>query len=133
MQMQAQEKPQPPRPSQSAAAHAPASPGDRWQPNELDLRRIQRSLKRRARYRYVSPVVHAEPSGYRVESACCSRNVDASGGRIDIAWLEYDALQAGWRLHSKNHATGRWELQARGRLHELLALLAFDPQRLFWQ
>lgn len=103
------------------------------QPNELDWRRIKRSLQRRARYRYVSPVVEREPGGYRIVSPCCSRNIDPGGGPIDIARLEFDNKRNTWRLYSKNHATLQWEPRSQGRLHELLALLNEDPQRVFWQ
>jgi len=103
------------------------------QPNPLDLRRIERALAKRRRYRYVRPAVRWESDGYRIVSPCCSRNIDADGQTIDIARLEYDAARAGWRLYSKDHAAQRWALQAQGRLHELLALLNADPQRIFWQ
>ncbi len=103
------------------------------QPNELDLRRIQRSLRARARYRYVSPLVIAEAAGYRIVSACCSRNVDLAGGTIDIARISFDGQCGCWCVESKNHATGCWEPQAQGRLHEVLSLLNRDPQRRFWQ
>jgi hypothetical protein len=102
-------------------------------PNELDWHRIARSLAQRVRYRYVSPQVEREPQGYRIVSPCCSRNVDASGGNIDIARLDYDDAQGLWRLYSKDHAGRCWELRAQGRLHELLVLLNEDPQRVFWQ
>lgn len=112
----------------------PAPSGAAWaHPNELDWRRIQRSLQQRLRYRYVSPIVESEPGGYRIVSPCCSRNIDPGGGPIDIARLVYEPQRNTWRLCSKNHATEVWELQAEGRLHELLALLNQDPQRVFWQ
>ena len=43
------------------------------QPNDLDLKRIQRGLESRRRYRYVSPVVAPVEAGYRIEAPCCSR------------------------------------------------------------
>jgi hypothetical protein len=55
----------------------------------VDRKRIQRALTQRQRYRYVSPCVRKEADGYRIESPCCSRTVDQSGGVIDIARLEY--------------------------------------------
>lgn len=103
------------------------------QPNEIDWRRIQRSLKTRARYRYVAPVVEQELGGYRIVSPCCSRNIEPGGGRIDIARLAYDQEQDTWRIYSKNHTTHEWEPQSQGRLHELLSLLNHDPKRVFWQ
>jgi hypothetical protein len=103
------------------------------QPNEVDEHRILRSLKRRARYRYVSPEVEAEADGYRIVSPCCSRNVDAGGGKIDIARLVCDEQPGVWLLYSRNHVAQSWELQGEGRLHALLALLCADPQRIFWK
>ncbi len=102
-------------------------------PNELDRRRILRALARRTRYRYVSPEVTPEPSGYRVVSPCCSRNIDRAGGKIDIARFEYDAAQEQWRLYARNHAAQLWVPQGQGRLHELLGMLNEDPKRIFWQ
>ena len=60
-------------------------------PNQLDCKRIERALGRRERYRYVTPQVipDEEEHGYRIESPCCSRNVEPSGGIIDIALLKY--------------------------------------------
>lgn len=100
---------------------------------ELDARRIERALEGRLRYRYVRPVVLREAGAYRVVSPCCSRNVDAAGGVIDIARLEYDAPAGCWRLYARDHARARWTPQARGRLHELLELLKRDSARIFWQ
>jgi len=120
-------------PPSSSAAQSAGLALVAGQPNELDLRRIQRSLRGRARYRYVSPTVIAEPAGYRIVSACCSRNVDVAGGTIDIARISFDGQCGSWRVYAKNHTTGRWEPQAQGRLHEVLALLNRDPQRRFWQ
>ena len=57
---------------------------------DLTLRQIERALRERTRYRYVSPRVLREGQGFRIESPCCSRNVDTTGGVIDIAWLTRD-------------------------------------------
>jgi hypothetical protein len=114
----------------AAAFRADAGVGHR---NEVDERRILRALKRRARYRYVSPEVQAEADGYRILSPCCSRNVDASGGRIDIARLVCDGQPGAWLLYSRNHVEQAWELQGEGRLNALLAILCADPQRVFWK
>jgi len=103
------------------------------QPSEMDWWRIKRSLAKRLRYRYVSPAVLREDGGFRIVSPCCSRKVDPAGGPIDIARLAFDRENQTWRLHSMNHVTRQWELQSQGRLHELLALLMQDPQRVFWQ
>ncbi|MGL1489203.1 hypothetical protein ACSTJH_00065, partial [Vibrio parahaemolyticus] len=48
-------------------------------PNEFDCKRIERALRSRRRYRYVSPKVSCVSGGYLVESPCCSRNIDAEG------------------------------------------------------
>lgn len=103
-------------------------------PNELDRRRIERALERRKRYRYVSPSVRVVEGGYLIESPCCSRNVDAEGGRIDVALLQYVPGPAAWRLYRKQHDQARWHLHATfNRLGELLEEVNTDPLRLFWQ
>jgi hypothetical protein len=103
------------------------------QPNEVDSRRIERALAGRSRYRYVHPEVHWERDGYRISSPCCSRNIDAQGGVIEIARLEFTAKPGRWHLYSRDHAAGCWVLQASGRLHELIDRLKHDPERIFWQ
>jgi len=108
-------------------------PGHATQPNELDLQRIVRLLKQRARYRYVRPLVDCCERGYRIQSPCCSRNVDAGGGVIDIALLEYDAGPVRWSLYRKDHGAGQWRLHLQtARLAEAIDQLNLDPQRLFW-
>jgi hypothetical protein len=103
-------------------------------PNEFDQRRIERALAQRVRYRYVAPRVVAMERGYKVESPCCSRNVDAAGGIIDIAMIEYDTSRRAWRLYRKNHEAGEWLLEhVAGKLHEALAVLTEDAGRKFWQ
>lgn len=103
-------------------------------PNEVDLRRISRALGKRVRYRYVSPAVEAVAGGYRIVSPCCSRNIDPSGGIIDIARLEYDQAMGEWRLYRKDHGRSQWLLHARSlRLDQLMAQLNEDPSRVFWQ
>lgn len=103
-------------------------------PNDLDRKRIERALKSRKRYRYVTPKVHATKGGYRIESACCSRNIDKEGGIVDIALLLFDAEQAAWMLFRKNHGTRMWELDSTHlRLVDLLDLLNADAERRFWQ
>lgn len=121
------------------SAPAPVAPADapragfRTQPNELDLRRIERLLEKRIRYRYVSPRVEACDDGYRVVSPCCSRNVDTAGGDIEIARLVWDGAAGSWRLYSRDHARGEWMFYDSGRQIDavLMALLA-DPFRVFW-
>lgn len=103
-------------------------------PNDLDRKRIERALKARRRYRYVSPRVRAAEGGYRIESACCSRNIDPEGGIVDIALLLYDGERAFWQLFRKDHARAIWELDStHPRLSELLDLLNDDRDRKFWQ
>lgn len=102
-------------------------------PNEFDCRRIERELAGRARYRYVAPSVHQVHNGYRIESPCCSRNVDKEGGVIDIAQLEYVAGHSVWRLYRKDHQSGQWQPYAVFKsLMEILDLLKWDPLRTFW-
>jgi hypothetical protein len=103
-------------------------------PNEFDRKRIERAIKARKRYRYVTPRVAATANGYRIESPCCSRNIDPEGGVVDVALLLYDADRAAWQLFRKDHKNGTWELHSNyGRLVELLDRLNVDPERKFWQ
>lgn len=103
-------------------------------PNELDLRRIERALRDRKRYRYVRPRVVAVADGYLVRSACCSRTVDPDGGEIDVAWLRWSDSPPGWTLLRKDHPAESWvEDSAFARLPDLFARLNCDPDRLFWQ
>lgn len=101
-------------------------------PNEFEWQRITRSLARRSRYRYVEPLIERDEQGVHIMSPCCSRNIDAQGGMIDIARLQFDDRKGLWRLFAKNHDLGGWEVRGEGRLHELLDLLNQDPQREFW-
>ena len=103
-------------------------------PNDVDRKRIERALAKRARYRYVSPTVRPAQDGYLITSPCCSRNVDPQGGEIDIAWLEFEPRQGNWRLLRKDHATGAWvQFWKYPSLMTLLDYLNQDPERLFWQ
>lgn len=103
-------------------------------PNDVDRKRIERGLEKRARYRYVSPAVHAAQDGYLVTSPCCSRNVDPQGGVIDIARLAFDPQWGSWRLLRKDHAADAWVLfREYPSLMALLDYLNQDPERLFWQ
>jgi hypothetical protein len=104
------------------------------QPNEFDYKRIQRALEQRRRYRYVTPLLLKTSNGYRIQSPCCSRNVDPDGGVIDIALLLFDNRKGNWRLLRKDHAAGVWELDSEfPRLAELLDHLTEDAERRFWQ
>lgn len=103
-------------------------------PNDVDRKRIERTLEGRARYKYVSPEVRPAPGGYLVRSPCCSRNVDRSGGTIDIARLIFEPARAAWLLYRKDHTAQTWEPFAGfRRLADALELLNEDPERKFWQ
>ncbi len=104
------------------------------QPNEFDLKRIEHLLEQRLRYRYVTPEVRLIADGYLVVSPCCSRNIDAGGGVIDIARLEYAQPEGIWRLYHKEHERGTWKLHSVApTLQVLLIRLNEDPSRVFWQ
>lgn len=106
--------------------------------------RLERALRQRVRYRYVQPRVLREGAGLRIESPCCSRNVDPGGGVIDIALLIPSASRTlsdqppdkrgrGWSLHARDHAAGAWVLQHESdQLDVLLDLLCIDAERQFW-
>lgn len=107
------------------------------------LHRLERALRERVRYRYVRPSVLRDGLGYRIESPCCSRNVDANGGVIDIARLQPAADAAGlalahkgqalWQLQARDHAAGCWaEPGPAAPLPELLAQLCADTERVYW-
>jgi hypothetical protein len=103
-------------------------------PNELDRKRIERALRSRKRYRYVSPSVAPVAGGYRVESPCCSRNIDRDGGVIDVALLLPDPDSRHWQLFCKDHASGAWRLHStHERIAAALDVLGEDPDRAFWQ
>jgi hypothetical protein len=117
--------------STPAAARAVVSAGAP-QVRDLIQTRVVRALRQRTRYRYVRPCVLREGPGYRVESPCCSRNVDPAGGTIDIALLLPDGAQR-WCLLARDHAQGRWTPKLE---HVPLALaldaLCADAERVFW-
>jgi hypothetical protein len=103
-------------------------------PNDLDLRRIANALEKRRRYKYVTPSVFPTVGGYKIQSPCCSRNIDPDGGVIDVALLLYDHDGGSWRLLRKNHGLGLWEVDSvHDRLAQLLSYLNDDPERRFWQ
>ena len=117
------------------AAILNAAPGHRQaHPNEFDRKRIERAMKTRKRYRYVSPSVATVTGGYRIESPCCSRNIDPEGGVVDVALLLFNPERVEWHLFRKDHGRGIWELHSTyERLIELLDKLNEDPDRKFWQ
>ena len=103
-------------------------------PNDLDRKRIERALKARKRYRYVTPTVVTTAGGYRIESPCCSRNIDPDGGVVDVALLRHDPDHARWELFRKDHGKGVWQLDTtHERLPQALERLNADPERTFWQ
>ena len=106
------------------------SPGRVVPAEEVTFRRVVRALRARRRYRYVKPEVRREGDGFVVLSPCCSRNVDASGGVIPIAWLQ--RAGPGWRLVRRDHAQGLWVSCREGSLASVLELLCDDPERVFW-
>lgn len=103
-------------------------------PNELDLRRIVRTITERTRYRYVNPAVLPVEQGYLIRSECCSRKVDPDGGKIDIAMILWDRDRGEWSLQRKDHPTSSWVEDGRyARLPEALLRINADPLKLFWQ
>lgn len=102
-------------------------------PNDIDRRRIERAIEERIRYRYVIPEVSAIDDGYLVRSPCCSRNIDASGGPIDIACFVYNRLWSNWSLQYRDHTAGCWIHHSDHiTLISALGPLLADPSRLFW-
>jgi hypothetical protein len=99
----------------------------------FDERRIALGLQGRTRYKYVQPRVVREGLGWKVVSENCSRNIDAQGGEIDIAWL-LPRSDGGWLLYSRDHARGCWQLRlTAGTLAAVMERLCTDPDREFWQ
>ena len=101
--------------------------------HSLDARRIEKALEARARYKYVHPRVEREGLGWKVVSPNCSRNIDAHGGEIDIAWL-VPHNGGGWLLYSRDHAQELWQLRHHGdSLPDVLTHLCTDLDRAYWQ
>jgi len=99
---------------------------------DLLQHRLERALRERVRYRYVQPRVLAEDGGYRIESPCCSRNVDPTGGVIDIALLR-PAGAGLWTLFARDHDAARWTPYHQvAPLDSLLDILCVDAERIFW-
>jgi hypothetical protein len=112
----------------SAAACSPVS----GQVHDLLQHRLERALRERVRYRYVQPNVLAEGDSYRIESPCCSRKVDPTGGMIDIALLVPHAGNS-WCLCSRDHANHTWVARFQNEsLDTVLDLLCVDSDRQFW-
>jgi hypothetical protein len=99
---------------------------------DLVVRRVERALKERVRYRYVKPLVLREGESYRIQSPCCSRKVDPNGGLIDIALL-VPHEGSHWCLCSRDHANSTWEPRHQdASLDVLLDLLCLDSEHQFW-
>lgn len=109
-------------------------PAPAMHPNDIDRKRIERALDRRARYRYVTPEVHVARDGYRIVSPCCSRRIRPDGGVIDIAWLRYVGASRRWRLYRKDHERICWELREEfANLFDALEELTLDADQAYWQ
>ena len=107
---------------------APAS----GQVRDFMLHRLERALRERVRYRYVKPRVLRERQSFRIQSPCCSRNVDASGGMIDIALLVPSGARR-WCLCARDHVNSTWVPQLNDEpLDALLDVLCIDNERQFW-
>lgn len=103
--------------------------------SDLMIHRLQRALRERVRYRYVEPLVLREGESFRIQSPCCSRNVDPSGGLIDIALLTPGPAGAtnDWSLSARDHAAGVWRAcLSDAPLELLLDALCVDSERQFW-
>ena len=99
------------------------------------LYRMQRALNERVRYRYVRPQILREGENFRIQSPCCSRNVDPNGGLIDIALLVPDSPNGpnSWSLCSRDHTNQVWVVQLSNQpLDVLLDALCRDESRQFW-
>ena len=112
----------------AAAVMAPAS----GQVRDLMQHRLERALRQRVRYRYVQPSVLREGECFRIQSPCCSRNVDPSGGLIDIALL-VPHEEGRWCLCSRDHTKATWVSRFQDQpLDILMDLLCVDSERQFW-
>jgi hypothetical protein len=104
-----------------------------YPPNAFDRKHVERALKERVRYRYVSPALRVVEGGFRIESPCCSRRVDADGGMVDIALL-LRSRPGEWELYRKDHPAAQWLLHGTYKwLSDLLEELKKDPQQKIWQ
>ena len=112
----------------AAAVLAPVS----CQVHDLLQHRLERALRERVRYRYVQPTVLVEGDSYRIQSPCCSRKVDPTGGLIDSALLvPHDGNS--WCLCSRDHANNTWVARFQNEaLDTVLDHLCIDSERQFW-
>ncbi len=112
---------------------SPTAAAGHYQPNAFDRKLVERALRERTRYRYVTPSVRIVDGGLWVESPCCSRRIDTKGGVVDIALLLCPEPGA-WQLYRKDHKAEKWLLHGTYQwLSELLEELKNDPQQQFWQ
>ncbi len=103
-------------------------------PNDVERKRIERTLGQRKRYRYVRPRVRAVAGGYLIDSPCCSRNIDADGEVVDIALLLYGGEPQTWELYARDHRAQKWCWYASYvRISDLLGDLNADKKRVFWK
>lgn len=113
-------------PDEAVAALAAGSVSD------FMIHRVARALRQRVRYRYVAPRVLREGQSFRIQSPCCSRNVDPSGGLIDIALLTPGA-DGRWSLSARDHAASVWQVRLQDEpLESVLDALCLDSERQFW-
>jgi hypothetical protein len=113
------------------AAPQPAKPSAGARIHEMDRVRIERALRHRIRYRYVQPHIERVENGWVITSPCCSRNIDPTGGVIEIAWVE--PLEDAWAVYFKDHVHERWVLHDESRhLQPLLDEICLDSLRVFW-
>jgi len=114
--------------NRAAAVFTPVS----GQVHDLLQHRLERALRERVRYRYVTPNVLMEGTSYRIQSPCCSRTVDPTGGVIDIALLvPHDGNS--WCLCSRDHTKQTWVARCQdASLDTVLDLLCVDSERQFW-
>lgn len=112
----------------AAAVLVPAS----GQVHDLMQRRLEQALRERVRYRYVQPHILREDASYRIQSPCCSRKVDPTGGLIDIALLVPHEGNR-WCLCSRDHVNSSWVARFQNEsLDTVLDLLCIDSERQFW-
>jgi len=111
-----------------AASTAPFMPA---RIHDMDRVRIERALRNRVRYKYVQPAIERAEVGWVITSPCCSRNIDPTGGVIEIAWVEPG--EGAWAVYFKDHVHDRWVLHDESRhLQPLLDEICLDPMRVFW-
>jgi len=77
-------------------------------PNDLDLKRIERALRAR---NVIATSCKGARGGWRISDRkpVLLTNIDADGGIIDVALLQYDLEQSVWQLYRKDHRNGTWE------------------------